>query len=125
MNREELDKLNEKLAKWVGFRQDWTGIKPAEIEVWLAPGVSKPESPTEYFFSGNNYSLPDFTNSLDACFKWLVPLAIDGLADSDLSTSTEAYYKLFDMWLKEAQDGFVNALALCFAIEKIIEGEKK
>ena len=70
---------------------------------------------------GENKPIPNFPESLDACFELLVPKAIDKLADIDLSTSTEAYYKLFEMWLKQAENSEVNALALCLAIEKLLE----
>ncbi len=96
MNRKQ--ELNKKLAKWAGFTPVYGGL---------------------YYENS-----PNFTESLDVCFKWLVPKVIDELADIDISTSTEAYYKLFEMWLEQAENGILNAITLCLVIEKLINNKK-
>jgi len=67
-----------------------------------------------------HHFLPNFIQSLDACFKWVVPKAIVELADIDLTTIKEATYKLFQLWAQ--QDARSHALALCLAIEKLVDG---
>lgn len=95
--------LDKRLEEWVGFI-------PIAIDGY-AP-----------FWKDPNYknidNAPDFTESLDACFKWLVPKYISILMES-VSEQT-AYEMLFYKWL---QEGF-DALALCLAIEKLIDGGK-
>ena len=49
------DKLRRRLAEWAGFK--WNATK----NHWIDP-------------SGNQDSPPDFVDSLDACFHWLMPL---------------------------------------------------
>lgn len=55
--------LNEKRAKWVGFRH----LNPDEVF-----GLN-PDEWWHYPEGGFQHELPPFTESLDACFKWLVP----------------------------------------------------
>ncbi|KKN53792.1 hypothetical protein LCGC14_0598850 [marine sediment metagenome] len=68
-----------------------------------------------------------FTESLDACFKWLVPKAVRLLGNTDLSSDEEAMFKLLGFSLKEFWTRrpmpVSPALALCLAIEKIIDKE--
>ena len=96
-------KLNKKLAEWVGM---------AHI----------------------HYVTPiNFTESLDECFKWLVPWGeIEEItfmfSSNAVSCDVEAGFKFYEGHVnvdsfKEAQKK--SALALCLAIEKLIDGEKK
>jgi len=71
MTKQDKQKLNEKLAKWAGFthvpyQKDDYGRKLND-DCWLQPN--------EIMQCGNNWSFkpPNFTDSLDACFRWLVP----------------------------------------------------
>ena len=95
------EELNKKLTKWVGL---------------------------DYFKSRN------FTESLDACFKWLVPkldklnitCGLVAYCDKD-DESMKPYYawlasvdKPYDSWFADAG---TPALALCLAIEKLIDRE--
>ena len=126
MNKE----LNEKLAKWVGFKLEHTGVN-GEIPVWLEPDDNfVPDNPTAYYFGGKNYGLPDFTDSLDACFKWLVPklpigssigIEIRGrLLEGDIQS---VYVDMLPSGIEA--EAKTPALALCKAIEKLIDTEPK
>ena len=98
-----MNKLNEKLAKWAGFELDnrFQGL---------------------YWNTRTNYweGLPNFTNSLDACFRWLVPrLEKDYWIIIDPPNKTVIIVYGF---VQEAEGiGETSALALCRAIEKIID----
>ena len=97
-----MNELNKKLTEWVG-------ISPMKLMI-----ISK----GEITYGG-------FTQSLDACFKWLVPKVIDTLMAEQECSSDLAYAILFNRWLLELQLIIPeSALALCLAIEKLIDGEK-
>ncbi len=121
--------LNKKLAEWAGFRLDATGVNK-EIPVWVEPDGKIPFTPAEYYLDGINYHLPDFSNSLDACFKWLVPKLPDYYITFTIypDNIVEAYIMYYpngkDNALEEAYgQGETSALALCLAIEKLIDKE--
>ena len=61
--------------------------------------------------------VPFFPESVDECFKWLTPKVIPMLADINLSTEKEAWYKLVGLWLEEPNPP--SALALCLAVAKL------
>ena len=133
------EELNKKLAEWAGFKLRHTGIKD-EIPVWLEPDDNyAPDNPTAYFFGGKNYGLPDFTSSLDACFKWLVPKMenVGGrrLEEIHLYPTSRGNY-LCELDMVQIEDrrspecevkwaaAETSALALCLAIEKLIDAEE-
>jgi len=93
--------LNRKLAEWTGFLQieedDFYDQPPRTFKGWLYPK------------EGRYIQLPDFTQSLDACFKWLVPKA-----------EQKSKIVLYD-WLVLRNTVKDNALALCLAVEKLIK----
>ncbi|KKM93253.1 hypothetical protein LCGC14_1210260 [marine sediment metagenome] len=113
MNKE----LNKKLAEWAGFRR----IPYQDCEDGKAWGY--PDS-SEWDYERD---LPNFTKSLDACFKWLVPKTREKKFMLNLSSgmlvsnTTVTLHKSKE----ETYQGFSEdpALALCKAIEKLI-GEK-
>lgn len=110
---EREQELNKKLAEW-----RWPN---SHICVFV-DGIEI-DWPT-----GKGWRIELLTESLDACFKWLVPKAVGSLADTDLSTNIEATYKLFDMWLQEISRSpykvDYEAMALCLAVEKVIDIEE-
>jgi hypothetical protein len=111
MNEQE---LNKKLAEWAGFRQ--IGKLTEHHHPWW---VGKNDC---YLFD----ELPDFTQSLDACFKWLVPKAITRICHLFKVDIKQAYKTLFQWWLDERfklNDTDLDALALCKVIEKLNEKE--
>ena len=108
-----MEELNKKLAEWAGFTYEET----ADGDWHWFDMYGDPLSPTG--LSGE----PLFTDSLDACFKWLVPKLV------------------WNVWLINADNGWefsimmpmrqvvgkaeTPALALCKAIEKLIDEEKR
>lgn len=111
-----MNELNKKLAEWRGFVDAHKGIEgKTGISYWYPRGVDD--------FYNRKSSLPDFTKSLDACEKWLFPKL--------LSASMSWVKGLRFMWIIELDvdhryEGLAetSALALCLAIEKLIDGEK-
>ena len=104
MNQQE---LNKKLAEWAGFLPP---ICDADYHM---------RQPTKY---KPCLEIPHFTDSLDACFKWLIP-KLDGYtisyspekcAHEAIARSCNRY---FNSWHETNP-----ALALCLAIEKLIDG---
>ena len=87
--------LNKKLAEWAGLhpRERSDGHTIERIDQ------------------------PNFTQSLDACFKWLVPEAHNKLGDIK-------FYNLMAHWIRDTIYGKEPALILCLAIEKLIDGGK-
>lgn len=110
-NEQELDK---KLAEWAGFTQ---GGKYG----WNYPDGS-----------GWTRFLPYFDESLDACFKWLIPKVMKegyGYVLSD-SCGKEPHICTFYCGYKEREErqiasgsGATPALAFCLAIEKLIDSK--
>ena len=90
--------LNEKLARWAGFKEN------------------RFDDP------------PMFTNSLDACCNWLVPKL--GLCDITFSQNHEVNYYGCHILANVPPpyrfqgEGKTPSLALCRAIEQLIDKEK-
>jgi hypothetical protein len=116
MTNQEKQKLNEKLARWIGnISHDWTdevcGYKTTEC---FCKNCHRAEDYTPF------PCIPDFTDSLDACFQWLVPKAIKFIQDKNVWNYQQSRRLLFDCWLSLLNEDDY-ALALCLAIEKLIE----
>lgn len=117
-----MKELNKKLAEWAGFVE-------ADIKkhyYWETGGerVAKWRRPdTDYSY---HVRLPDFTDSLDDCFKWLVP---KGNLFQIIFTDPSGNNQLprCDIRPLGGEDiyefGETFAIALCKAMEKLI-GEK-
>jgi len=117
-----MNELNKKLAEWAGFmpRQFPHHIKSMGetfyYDAWLRPDGTHDEN------------LPDFTESLDACFKYLVPRIKDysfnlsqwslGEWNADLEYMNK--YRNPHSYIDNAE---TPALALCKAIEKLINNK--
>ena len=112
---QETEGLKKKLAERAGF--EW--LKATDDEYHWFDANGDIVSPTDE--DGN------VIWEMSACFKWLVPKATRKLADIDLSTDKEAMYKLFSLWIEEFWIPRPNpaslALALCLAIEKLMDTE--
>ena len=123
-----MNELNEKLAEFAGFQRG-KGRKTFKKEGgtlyidtsvwWLTPIVSG--------YRGEYEHLPNFTRSLDACFKWLVPK----LTDYGVLIYSHVQHKKWEVSLLHEQTGQAHtavagtpALAFCLAIEKLVDGEK-
>lgn len=129
--------LNEKLAKWAGFKRMELGRRGfhwermVRIPNWLAPGG------TEYWDS--RPYLPNLTDSLDACFKWLVPklsrVSIytgKTVGPDDASRLMDSGYyaialskeqNIIEEYQTIAFDDNNPTMALCRAIEQLIDKE--
>lgn len=119
-----MKELNEKLARWAGFRP------PTQEE--YSPG-SRPQPDMEkrgwgfMYPSGEiKWYLPNFASSLDACFKWLVPkLLAEGLS-LHVTASERGYLSAVyggSEYYSSREE--TPALALCKAIEQLIDKETK
>lgn len=97
MTEEEKQKLNEKLDKWCDWQPAWYG------------------------------DIPNFTDSLDACFKWLVPKLPKGyrvaLFSGEINYAAY-FYRNKDIYSKAGAGAETPELALCLAIEKLIDNEQ-
>ena len=108
-----VEDLNKKLAEWAGF----TIYLPMKHSVnW-----NYPNDRSVYV------ELPVFTESLDACFRWLVPKVIKSADYSIIITQDLArcvgYIRPTQGGAQyEAIDNQSPARALCLAIEKLIDG---
>jgi len=112
METKETD-LNCKLAEWAG----WTCENGEFHRRWYPPGV-KHLIINQYY---ENYRyLPDFLQSLDACLKWLIPKV------DTYGLCTVHGNKHLATVIKDAKMGSAVAesapLALCLAVEKLING---
>ena len=99
------DKLNKKLAEWAGFKKS-----KYTTRLYDYPDKSK-----------HYAELPNFPESLDACVKRLVPkLSHYFIGDSVDGHTATVWNQSYSYGAK----GNTPALALCLAIEKLIDGEK-
>ncbi len=113
MNQQE---LNKKLAEWAGFKETPSSYAGREF-IWQVPDGS------------SIIDLPNFTNSLDACFKWLVPklkVDEDTIMFAHPIESMKYYCEIIDADGEPIAGSLAYkapALALCLAIEKLIDSE--
>ncbi len=116
----ENKELNRKLA-------EFAGIKVLGVVLAGEPrGSLWPEIDMTGFAVYPNETrartLCNFPEDETACFKWLVPLAIDKIMAEQECSSDVAYAILFKKWLQELELIIPEAaLALCLAIEKLID----
>ena len=108
--------LNKKLAEWAGFEE----AKDREDGHLYTIGWEYPDD-------SKLGKLPNFTESLDDCFKWLVPK----LQNKGQVIELIAYeHKRFGFVVTSVLENKTlvvirndnPALALCLAIEKLIDG---
>ncbi len=116
-----MEKLNRKLAEWVGF----------ELKKVQCVGLIYYEQEQEcWYYKGREYgfNIPLFTKSLDACDKWLMPkltsfsLVMMGHNDPELVGHYVSIRVHKTIYSAEAKS---FALALCQAIEKLVDGSKQ
>lgn len=137
MTEQERQKLCKKLAKWAGFTINKQNLGRGSEHLWIYP-------------DNNVGTLPDFTQSQDACTKHLVPKVLKEHAIIETYSFKQAsglYYSETEIWDRGCRDSstvevlkcksvgkaFVqdfdldktNALSLCLAIEKLIDGGKQ
>jgi len=120
MNEQQMQELNKKLTEFAGFTKKDQRFVDYDIS-WIENTWHYPSGiPCERDI------LSDFSPSLDACFKWLVPKAVKLFEYPKFSSDEEAMFKFFGLWLREfwiaKPEPISLALALCLAIEKLIDG---
>ena len=110
------EKLNKKLARWRGLK------------------LGKQASYSGYYLFADTDGIiwsANFTGSLDACFKWLVPKIVIiggwvscGIDENEafalIDAENDGFYELFNGKHFDAE-ATTPALALCLAIEKLID----
>ncbi len=118
-----MDELNKKLGEWVGFEFSW-GSNGKLYDHRYIKTFSFPKDfiARSRFFQPDCSNFPDFTHSLDACFRWLVP-KLGYYLITDTNGKEEAMVWL-DGDVFEAR-GKTPTLALCKAIEKLIDWDSK
>lgn len=123
-----MDELNRKLAEWAGFQYKECTIDNGPIWSNYVKAMRWYRPNHQIGIDSVSEHSPNFTHSLDACFKWLVPrlLELDWLPCISLIDFEH-------LWVAELhQDGPENtiwldskaetpALALCKAIEKLVD----
>lgn len=112
-----MKELNKKLLEFAGFKF----FKVTDVISFFTGGIVGQKELWEYP-DGTFDEPPNLLESLDDCFKWLVPKVLIWLMGHRTLDRISAIKYLFKMWLKE---GPVNptALSLCLAIEKLIDSE--
>uniref|UniRef100_A0A6H1ZRF0 Phage ABA sandwich domain-containing protein n=1 Tax=viral metagenome TaxID=1070528 RepID=A0A6H1ZRF0_9ZZZZ len=113
--------LNKKLAEWAGFV---VGKVKNKDSIWYNHALwTSPD--------GRDFTLdiPVFTDSLDACFKWLVP-KVEDPSISVYKPVLGGNYWVCVLGEKGCIDnvnasGETPALALCLAIEKLIDSQSR
>ena len=133
MTEEEKQKLNEKLARWAGFTFVKRGSGKVIIKLY---GWDVVDEQTFIHYpdggSGLYEDMTPFTDSLDACFKWLVPKVISkghwlGMITTQMSSGTQYIFAIYvEKYKDKAEHEASNkdpALALCLASEKLIDNE--
>ncbi len=110
--------LNKKLAEWAGF-------KKADSS-WVDGIWKYPFDGTGHGIVDQSYQkLPDFTQSLDACFKWLVPEAVELLNKNYDWDKKGCLNRILKDWQRiywNSKGILSYALSLCLVIEKLIDG---
>jgi len=131
ITKEQEQELNKELAEWAGFK--WQHAYHDFYELVTPDGA---QLDLTAFRIGSYKKCPKFTQSLDACFKWLVPkLNRDGWFVELQQASMREYWKarlwcpssgtgkitLGSIRARPIQEAETPALALCLAIEKLID----
>ncbi len=107
--------LNKKLAEWIGFRLLYRDIEDKRSWYWVQPD-GQTQSIQE--------TLPAFPYSLDACFKWLVPKLDNVVIAMNVAPSEDVFWNAhIEAEYKTANTSETPALALCLAIEKLIDSQ--
>ena len=100
-----MNELNKKMVEFAGIK-----IKLKKVVNWG-------------HHSTLEYDMPNFPQSLDACFEWLVPGLLKAGYDITLASTSRGFSFIIDPddFRAEAE---TPALAFCLAVEKLIDNEK-
>ena len=122
MTDQEKNELNRKLAEWAGFTFETkgSGEKIGRLfEMDVVDGceiVNYPDGGWD--FVGD---MPNFTDSLDACFEWLVPKFKRWEMGSNQDGEIFVTVCMAGQQFPSSATDKAPSLALCLAIEKLIE----
>ncbi len=125
----------EKLAEWAGFT--FMGMSYVGKELWCPPGeVIQEEGPNEegYFKmsrKASEYFCPDFHNSLDACFKWLMPKMKEMGLRLQYTVMFDEPFPRKHYWAIQmgqtirglGEDADSSSKAFCLAVEQLIDNK--
>lgn len=139
-----MEELNKKIAEWVGFYSkvvtqtsaDFNGIyldadgqfkKPPLAftkTLWHDPDQTTDAGCRDYWYAENG--LPDFTHlewGISHLFKWVVPRIED--PHIHLCQLDDGLWSAGIQWksLTLAEEAETPALALCYAVEKLIDSQ--
>lgn len=122
--------LNKELAEWAGWHSEVASMGDGmRYPILLSPDEELVEGQAGYIPDHT----PNFTNSLDACFEWLVPKLTDLDINARLVLTHQLDYSVSIFFsnpvdddyptrgVGRGRDGESPALALCLAIEKLID----
>jgi len=111
--------LNEKIAKWCGFtygkqfkyHYDWNNKETT----WIPPSNDITQ----------HQSLPDFTESMDAILKWVVPKLTDYAIEwHGKDMHRVSIQTILDGDLFYQCDNKSMSMAFCLALEKYIDAQE-
>ena len=117
-----MEELKKKIAEWLGFIRNKQNLGRGSEHLWLRP-------------DSKIGTLPDFPNDLNACFEYIVPKLIrceiwrnltykdGGIVGGDWSALVSTGDHSTSHPLETGVDE-TPALALCRAVEKLIQGEE-
>ena len=110
--------MNEKIARWAGFTLIDTqfynhSFGNSEVDIWLDPSGLTCQG-----------GCPNFTESLDAYFKWVVPKLDTYTLHYD--NTRRQHLAFAELNGKASGSSFDEnpALALCLAVERLIDSEE-
>ena len=124
MNEEE---LNKEMVEFAGFKRSNDHLPENEWDFYLLYGETNPQTLIRPILARGmlNKGL-NFTKSLDACFKWLVPKIRERGLLLELNDMKPDWH--WDIWkpkgtgeILACEDDEHPALALCLAIAKLLE----
>ncbi len=126
--RNDKDALKQKVALWAGFTPGIVIDKRKGLHFEgnaKVPDWKQPDGQTSWCGSSKGW-LPDFPHDLNACFKWLVPklVQVQLVVTPGLRNAASVYVDPHanNQSMFEAEAAHL-ALALCRAIEQMIDAE--
>ncbi|HUV46322.1 MAG TPA: hypothetical protein VMW45_04570 [Dehalococcoidia bacterium] len=115
----ENEEINQRLAEWAGF---YLGDIKITYRYWhdkREPCLLCPDGSVSYGMFGRG-TVPDFTESLDVCFKWLVPKLVSvDILYGKIDAATVALALKHGQFFSATAE--TVALAFCRSIEKLID----
>jgi len=117
--------LNEKLARWVGFKHI-----PTEYQKAFGRPYPRQRYKANWDYPDGQIhtKLPNFIKDLNACFHWLVPQFQWHVITGNVTGLCTAEVRQYGEWGPEHKRGWASgrgaALVLCRAIEQLVDQEE-